>query len=84
MLGWMCSISSVVHLSDFIRRRACSRVRALVAKPGIVTARTFLRGEPSRSIARAHTSSAWVESIPPEIPITTRLSPAERSRVARP
>ena len=74
------SISSVEQPIDFIRRRACSSVRALVAKPGIVTARIFFRGVPRRSIARAHTSSAWVESMPPETPITTRSSPVERIR----
>ena len=32
------------------------------------------RGRPSRSIVRAHTSSACVESSPPETPITSFFS----------
>ena len=35
----------------------------------------LLRGSPSRSSARLHTISAWVESRPPETPITTRWMP---------
>ena len=42
-----------------------------VAKPGMVNARMSLRGRPSRSIALAATISAWVESSPPETPMTT-------------
>lgn len=41
-----------------------------VANPGSVNARMSLRGRSSRSIARAATISAWVESSPPEIPMT--------------
>ncbi len=58
-----------------ISRCAWSRVRALVAKPGIVTPRMLLRGRPSASIVRAHTSNACVESSPPEMPITTFWMP---------
>ena len=48
---------------------------SLVAKPGIVNAWMSLRGRPSRSIALAATISAWVESRPPETPMTTFGSP---------
>ncbi len=43
-----------------------------------------VRGSPSRSIARADTISAWVESSPPETPITSFLSPVAASRCASP
>ncbi|MNI94360.1 hypothetical protein D3C73_1524530 [compost metagenome] len=42
-----------------------------MAKPGMVTARMLERGSPSVSMACAQTSSAWVESSPPEMPMTT-------------
>jgi hypothetical protein len=41
-----------------------------VAKPGIVKPRMSVRGSPSRSHALAATISAWVESSPPETPMT--------------
>ncbi len=41
-----------------------------------------LRGRPSRSSARAQTISAWVESRPPETPITKVFEPVAFSRVA--
>ena len=50
-------------------------VPALVAKPGIVKPRTCVRGRPSRSHALAATMSAWVESRPPETPMTMRRHP---------
>ena len=50
---------------------ALAFVSSLVANPGIVKARMSLRGRPSRSIARAATISACVESRPPETPITS-------------
>ncbi|KAG1221089.1 hypothetical protein G6F68_021022 [Rhizopus microsporus] len=65
------SISDAVQPTTAIKRRACCNVRVLVAKPGIVTARMFERGRPSVSMAWAQTSSAWVESSPPEMPMTT-------------
>ena len=43
-----------------------------------------MRGSPRRSIARAQTSSACVESSPPETPITTFLIPVNWSRLASP
>ena len=67
-----------------ISRSAWSSVRVLVAKPGIVTPRMLVRGRPSGSIARAHTSSAWVESSPPETPITSFLMPLADNRCVRP
>ena len=42
------------------------------------------RGSFSSSITRAHTSSACVESSPPETPITSFFSPLARMRVASP
>ena len=59
-------------------------VCSLVAKPGIVYARMSERGRPARSIARAMTSSAWVESRPPETPMTGFGLPIADSRCARP
>src|SRR5260370_1144425 len=44
----------------------------------------FLRGSFRWSIARAHTRSAWVESRPPDTPITSFLPPVARMRVASP
>ena len=64
--------------------RAVSSVRALVPKPGMVTASTSPRGRPSRSSVRAQTSRASVESRPPERPSTSRREPVCSSRRARP
>ncbi len=61
-----------------ISRKAWSSVRVPVAKPGIVTPMMWLRGRPSASIARAHTSNACVESSPPDTPITSLLDAAGR------
>ena len=61
--------------------RALSRVRAVVPKPGIVTARMPARGRPRRSNVRTQTSSASVESRPPDRPSTTRCD-ARRARAA--
>ena len=44
----------------------------------------FERGSPITSIARAQTISAWVESSPPEMPITTRSAPIDFRRFTRP
>ena len=43
-----------------------------------------MRGRPSRSMARAATMSAWVESSPPETPMTTLGWPMARSRCSNP
>ena len=51
-----------------------------VAKPGSVKPRMSLRGRPARSIAFAATISAWVESSPPETPMTTFGAPIASSR----
>ena len=53
--------------------RAFSSVRAVVPKPGMVTARIPSRGRPSRSKVRSTTSRASVESRPPESPRVTRF-----------
>ena len=74
---------------------ALDLVPLLVAKPGIVKPRMWVRGRPRRSHALAATMSAWVESRPPETPMTilgalrSRGLPAEppamaRSRCSRP
>jgi hypothetical protein len=65
------SSSSQVTPNARISRTALVLVRSPVAKPGSVNPRMSLRGRPSRSIARAATISAWVESSPPETPITS-------------
>ena len=65
------SISANVTPSALPSAIALPLVRSPVAKPGRVNARMSLRGLPSRSIARAATISAWVESRPPETPMTT-------------
>ena len=78
------SISRAVTPSACISFQALPLVCSEVAKPGIVYASTFSRGRPSRSIARATTISACVESSPPEMPITTFLIPVARSRVSSP
>ena len=49
----------------------------MVAKPGIVYALTFDRGNPRASIVLAATISAWVESRPPETPIAILDIPEE-------
>ena len=64
------SSSSQVMPSDSIRWMALLFVPALVANPGIVKPRMWVRGRPSRSQALAATISAWVESRPPETPMT--------------
>jgi hypothetical protein len=64
------SMVSNVTPSDSARRIALFFVRSPVAKPGRVNARMSLRGRSSRSIARAATISAWVESSPPDRPST--------------
>ena len=79
------SIVSYVVPSAAISALALLWVDSEVAKPGMVKARMSLRGRPSRSIASAATISAWVESRPPLIPITTLVSgPIARSRPTSP
>ncbi len=78
------SISRAVVPSASISFQALPLVWSEVAKPGIVYARMFSRGSPSRSIARASTISACVESRPPETPITAFSMPVARIRVSIP
>ena len=78
------SISSNVTPSALASRIALVFVPSLVAKPGSVNARMSRRGRCSRSIARAATISAWVESSPPDTPITTFGCPIARSRCSSP
>ena len=78
------SISSNVTPSDLASLLAYDRVVSPVAKPGIENAWMSLRGRPSRSIARALTISAWVESSPPLMPMTAFGSPMYVSRCSRP
>ena len=78
------SISSALAPTARISCQAWLRVRLEVAKPGMVKARMLRRGSLSSSITRAQTSSACVESRPPETPITSFFTPLARMRVARP
>ena len=78
------SSSAAVTSSARISAQALALVELPVAKPGMVNARMLVRGRPSRSIARAATISAWVESSPPETPITTRSVLIARSRWTSP
>ncbi|MNE93861.1 hypothetical protein D3C80_1917640 [compost metagenome] len=66
------SISAPVTPSACISAQALDLVPSEVAKPGRVKPRMPARGSSSRSKARQATSSAWVESSPPETPITRR------------
>ena len=78
------SVSAAVTPSAFISAQALDFVRSVVAKAGRVQARMLARGRPSASKAWAATNSAWVESSPPETPMTTRLIPVASSRWRRP
>ena len=78
------SIVSNVTPSAVDRRMALPLVRSPVAKPGRVNARMSLRGRPRRSIARAATIRAWVESSPPDTPMTTFGLPMACSRWTSP
>ena len=78
------SISSAVTPSASMSLCALPFVSPLVAKPGRVKPRMSLRGRPARSIAFAATISAWVESRPPETPMTTFGSPIADSRCCSP
>ena len=53
-------------------------------EPGQCEREKSLRGRPSRSIARAATIRAWVESRPPDSPSTTFGYFSARSRCSRP
>ena len=64
------SISSASTPRARISRQALPLVSSPVAKPGMVKPRIVERGSPIRSQAFAATISAWVESRPPETPIT--------------
>ena len=66
------SVSALVH------------VRRLVPMPGMVTARIPFRSRPSISKAWTATSSANVESRPPEMPMTIRLDSVCFSLLAKP
>ena len=78
------SNSAAVMPSASISRHAFPLVVVLVPKPGMVKPRMLVLGSSSRSMARAATISAWVESRPPETPITTLSVEMARSRWARP
>ena len=78
------SISSAVIPSDAMSAWALPFVSLPVAKPGRVKPRMSLRGRPARSIALAATISAWVESSPPETPMTTFGPPIADSRCSSP
>jgi len=77
-------ISRRVAPSARTSAHAVAYVRVDVPSPGMVTPITSRRGSPIRSAAWIATSSAWVESRPPETPITSRRPSAgsERSRCA--
>ncbi|MNV86120.1 hypothetical protein D3C71_1801280 [compost metagenome] len=78
------SISAPVTPSACISFQALDLVPSEVANPGIVKARIPVRGSFSRSKARQATSRAWVESSPPETPITRVLAPVAVIRRIRP
>ncbi len=81
---------SVMSISVNVAPRASASRYALplvcspVANPGSVNARMSLRGRPRRSRARAATMSAWVESSPPDTPMTIFGWPIARSRCSSP
>ena len=75
---------SKVQPSEVASSVALFLVWSVVAKPGMVNARMSERGRPSSSMVRAATSSACVESRPPETPITTLGLPIARSRCLSP
>ena len=75
------SISSPTMPSAFISAQALPLVSSPVAKPGMVKPRMVERGRPRRSQALAATIRAWVESSPPETPMT-RCSPLRRLEAA--
>src|SRR6266496_1802071 len=76
----LMSSSPLVTPSDSMSARALRSVASLVANPGMVWASTLPRGNPRRSIVLVATISAWVESSPPETPITTLPRPVALRR----
>ena len=68
------SISSALTPKARISAQAWAFVPSPVAKPGMVKARMRSRPQPSRSVAFAATISAWVESSPPDTPMTSVLA----------
>ena len=56
----------------------------LAVNPGMVKASTPVRGSPSWSMALTATTSAWVESSPPETPMTRVFAPVALIRWASP
>ncbi|MNE41511.1 hypothetical protein D3C80_1355870 [compost metagenome] len=78
------SISAPVTARAFISAQALDFVPSDVAKPGMVKARIPVRGSFNRSKARQATRSAWVESRPPETPITRAFDPVAAIRRIRP
>ncbi|MNT09501.1 hypothetical protein D3C72_1442870 [compost metagenome] len=78
------SISAPVTPSACISAQALDLVPSDVAKPGRVKPRIPVRGSFSRSKARQATSRAWVESSPPETPMTRVFDPVAVIRRIRP
>jgi hypothetical protein len=80
----LMSISSAETPSAVISFQALDFVPSLVANPGMVKPRMSERGLPSASNAFAATISAWVESRPPDTPITMCFEPVACTRFIRP
>ena len=78
------SISAPVTPSAFISAQAFDFVPSEVANPGMVKPRMSERGFPRASKALAATMRAWVESRPPETPITKCLEPVACRRFTSP
>ena len=85
-----CSTAAWIETSRKLTPRsrasdsALDLVRCVVPKPGMDTAVIPVRGRPKASNARTVTSSASVESRPPERPMTAALVPVWARRVLRP
>ena len=85
-----CSTAAAMEISRKLTPRLSARpealffVRLVVPKPGIETAVIPVRGRCRESKARTVTSSAKVESSPPERPITADFPPVWRRRVFKP
>ena len=69
------SISAPVTPSAVISAQALDFVASEVANAGMVNASMSVLGRSSRSKARQATSRAWVESSPPDTPITSDFAP---------
>ena len=63
--GGLYENANVAYLGNTI-----GRVDSVTLKPGMVMAWMSERGRPRRSMARAATMRAWVESRPPLMPMT--------------